>query len=70
MVQTGHLDSSEVMTKEKLIELISRKIKEIDFDLARRDVEPFLKNITQRDELSLWSDAFFSDYLIQEICVL
>jgi predicted nucleotidyltransferase component of viral defense system len=70
MVQTGHIDSSEVMTKEKLIELISRKIKEIDFDLARRDVEPFLKNITQRDELSLWSDAFFSDYLIQEICVL
>ncbi len=58
------------MTKERLVEFISRKIKEIDFDLAKSDVEPFLKNSGQRGELSLWSDAFFSDYLAQEICVL
>ena len=70
MVQTVHIDLSETLNKEKLLELISSKIKEVDFDLAKRDVEPFLKNSDQRDELSLWSNAFFSDYLAQEIDVL
>lgn len=70
MAQTGHIDVSEALTREKLIDFLSGKIKEIDFDLAKSDVEPFLKNLGQREELSLWSDAFFSDYLVQEICVL
>ncbi len=70
MAQTGHIDVSEALTKEKLIDFLSGKIKEIDFDLAKSDVEPFLKNLGQREELSLWSDAFFSDYLVQEIRVL
>jgi predicted nucleotidyltransferase component of viral defense system len=70
MVQTGHIDLSEVLTKAKLIELLSKKIKEIDFALAKIDVEPFLKKSGQKDELSLWSDTFFNDYLIQEIDVL
>ena len=69
MVQTGHLDLSEVLDKEKVVELLSEKIKDIDFSLAKRDVEPFLKNSRQKDELNLWSDAFFNDYLIQEIDV-
>lgn len=70
MVQTGHIDPSEMLTREKLVQLISRKIKEIDFSLAKSDVEPFLNKLGERDELSLWSDAFFSDYLVQEIGVL
>jgi len=70
MAQTGHIDVSEALTKEKLIEFLSGKIKEIDFDLAKSDVEPFLKNLGQREELSFWSDTFFSDYLVQEIRVL
>ena len=70
MVQTGHMDSFEMLTKEKLVEFVSWKIKEIDFGLAKSDVEPFLKNSGQRDELSLWSAAFFSDYLVQEIDVV
>ena len=69
MVQTGHFDLSEVLDKNRVVELLSEKIKEIDFSLAKRDVEPFLKNSRQKDELGLWSDAFFNDYLIQEIDV-
>jgi len=69
MLQTGHIDFSETLTKEKLVELISEKSKEIDFSLAKSDVEPFLKNSGQKDELSLWSDDFFSGYLIHEIGV-
>lgn len=70
MVQTGHIDFSETLTKEKMVELMSEKSKEIDFSLAKSDVEPFLKNARQKDELSLWSDAFFNGYLIQKIDVL
>lgn len=70
MAQKGHIDVSEALTREKLIDFLSEKIKAIDFDLAKSDVEPFLKNLGQREELSLWSDAFFSDYLVQEIRVL
>ncbi|MCD4676655.1 MAG: nucleotidyl transferase AbiEii/AbiGii toxin family protein [Desulfobacula sp.] len=69
MLQTGHIDFSEALTKEKLVELISEKSKEIDFSLAKKDVEPFLKNSGQKDELILWSDAFFNGYLIHEIGV-
>ena len=70
MIQTGHINPSEVLTKDKLVELISKKIKEIDFGLAKSDVEPFLKNSGQRNELRLWSGTFFADYLIQEIGIL
>lgn len=70
MAQTGHIHSSEVLSKKKLVDLMSKKVREIDFSLAKKDVEPFLKTPGQRDELHLWSDAFFKDYLIQEIDVL
>jgi predicted nucleotidyltransferase component of viral defense system len=69
MAQTGHIDMSESLNKEKLAKLLYEKIKEIDFDSAKNDVEPFLKNSGQREELRLWSQTFFSDYLIQEILV-
>ncbi len=46
MLQTGHIDFSETLTKEKLVELTSEKSKGIDFSLAKSDVEPFfLDNI-------------------------
>jgi len=69
MVQTGHFDLSEALDKEKVVSLLSEKIKAIDFSLAKKDVEPFLKNSRQKDELNLWSDAFFNDHLIQKIDV-
>ena len=69
MLQTGHIDFSEALTKEKFVEMISKKSKEIDFSMAKNDVEPFLKNSRQKDELSLWSDDFFNGYLIHEIGV-
>ncbi|MBU0462517.1 MAG: nucleotidyl transferase AbiEii/AbiGii toxin family protein [Proteobacteria bacterium] len=69
MLQTGHIDFSEALTKEKLVEMISKKSKEINFSMAKKDVEPFLKNSRQKDELSLWSNDFFNGYLIHEIGV-
>lgn len=69
MVQTGHLNLSEALDKKKVIDLLSEKIKAINFSLAKRDIEPFLKNSRQKDEPNLSSDAFFNDYLIQKIDV-
>ena len=34
----GNINSSAVLTKDKLVELISKKIKEIDFGLAKSDI--------------------------------
>ncbi len=70
MVQTGHIDFSETLTKEILAELLSAKSREVDFSLAKKDVEPFLKKSGQKDELRLWSDDFFGGYLIQNIDVI
>ncbi len=69
MVQTGHIDVSEILTRERLVELLSQKIKAIDFSRAKNDVDPFLKASGQKDELRLWSAAFFNDFLIHEIKV-
>jgi Nucleotidyl transferase AbiEii toxin, Type IV TA system len=41
MTQTGHINLSDTLTREKLIEFLSQKTKENDFDLAKKDVEPF-----------------------------
>jgi predicted nucleotidyltransferase component of viral defense system len=39
-------------------------------ETPKKDVAPFLKNASQKEELTLWSNAFFTDYLIKEIGVL
>jgi predicted nucleotidyltransferase component of viral defense system len=49
--------SSELLTVEKLQELLARKFSEIDFELAKKDVAPFIKD---QDALKLWNAQFFS----------
>lgn len=43
-----------------LIELLSNKIQSVDFNAAKEDVFPFIKDI---DSLSLWSTDFFMTLL-------
>lgn len=50
-------NSSELLTIEKLQKLLARKFSEIDFELAKKDVAPFIKD---QDALRLWSTEFFS----------
>ncbi len=45
--------------------LLCEKANGIDFELAKKDVEPFLKDTKRKEELTLWSNAFFTDYLIK-----
>ncbi len=67
IMQTGHIDNMNMLSKRKLLDLLQEKIKEVDFELAKDDVKPFLKSKTQMDDLNIWSADFFSDYLIKEI---
>ncbi|MEA2096564.1 MAG: nucleotidyl transferase AbiEii/AbiGii toxin family protein [Candidatus Cloacimonadota bacterium] len=56
MKQTEHLKDDETLTINKLINMLLNKFAEIDFQQAKRDVLPFIKN-TQT--LDLWSEDFF-----------
>ncbi|WP_462267822.1 nucleotidyl transferase AbiEii/AbiGii toxin family protein [Desulfobacter sp.] len=67
MVQTGHLEAGQRLSEEMLHQLLCDKADQIDFNLAKKDVEPFLKSAIQREELTLWSNTFFTDYIIQKI---
>lgn len=67
--QTGHILPTETLNKERLIEFLTEKTGQVDFERAKNDVEPFLKETVQKDELRLWSNHFFSDYLVHRIRV-
>lgn len=70
MIQTGHLEVDQALSENMLHELLCEKADQIDFDIARKDVEPFLKDARQKEELSLWSREFFTDHLIKKVEVI
>lgn len=55
--QTGNWDKKQKLTRDEVIHLIKEKIKKIDFDQAKEDVLPFLKN---PESVALWSNNFFN----------
>jgi hypothetical protein len=57
MRQTGHLTVGEALTEKDLKVLLNRRFAAVDFDQARKDVLPFIKN---PDAVHLWSAEFFS----------
>ena len=56
MTQTNHLKDEEILSKKMLINMLLNKFTKIDFQQAKRDVLPFIRN-TQT--LELWSEDFF-----------
>lgn len=57
MKQTGHLAADAALTERELKDLLSKRFASVDFDQARKDVLPFIKN---PDAVQLWSADFFS----------
>ncbi|AEJ20778.1 nucleotidyl transferase AbiEii/AbiGii toxin family protein [Gracilinema caldarium] len=57
MEQTGHWKSDDILTLEKLKQLLSERFTTIDFKQAREDVLPFVKDSRTLD---LWSYEFFN----------
>ena len=57
MKQTGHLEAKAVMTREMLFSVLEKKFGGINYEQAKRDILPFIKEPAQ---LNLWSADFFT----------
>jgi hypothetical protein len=56
MRQSGHLKIDEELTEKKLRKKLNEKFAKIDFNQAKNDVLPFVK---EPRKLELWSEDFF-----------
>lgn len=54
--QTKTIDKDIVLTKELLIEILINRFDHIDYEKAKADVKPFIKD---QSSLDLWSSEFF-----------
>lgn len=50
------INEDVILTKGKLTNILNERFDEIDFEDARNDVSPFIKDI---ESLDLWSSKFF-----------
>ena len=55
---SGVLNSEEVFDREKLVSMLNGRFESIDFEQAKQDVLPFVKNIKSLD---LWEKEMFKD---------
>lgn len=56
MKQTGHLEPKAMLTREMLFSLLEKKFWDINYEQAKRDILPFIK---EPASLHLWSKDFF-----------
>lgn len=56
MIQTGHWKRDETLNGSRMIELYEKKLETVDFEQAKRDVRPFIKD---QGILSNWNKEFF-----------
>jgi predicted nucleotidyltransferase component of viral defense system len=54
--QTGHWQENHVLTNSELLGLLKERFAIIDFEQAKQDIKPFLKNPAVLD---IWSKEFF-----------
>lgn len=57
MLQTGHLEKHEPFTRSILLEQLQAKFSKIDFNQAKTDISPFIKDPAETD---VWSEDFFN----------
>lgn len=63
--QSGHLPTSKKLDMKDLKHLLKEKFERTDWDMAKKDMIPFLKNT---DELNVWSTVFFNS-LVDKIAI-
>ncbi|MDY0278533.1 MAG: nucleotidyl transferase AbiEii/AbiGii toxin family protein [Acholeplasma sp.] len=56
--QTNTIDYDVTLTKELLLEMLNKRFDSIDYQKAKADVIPFIKDISV---LNIWSNHFFKD---------
>lgn len=62
LYQSGHLDSSVLVTPNYFKQLLLEKINHVDFDNAKLDIQRFIKD---SDRLNVWSKVFFKSIVDQ-----
>jgi predicted nucleotidyltransferase component of viral defense system len=62
MVQTKHLGVGEKFGEQELHQKLRQRIDQIDWELAKNDVLPFIQD---KRRLDLWSSQFFHDLIKQ-----
>lgn len=60
--QSGHWDDANALTQDNLLELLNNKIDKIDFTMAKKDVDDFIKDKSATD---LWSKDFFHELTLK-----
>ncbi len=60
LIQTGHWSSDKKFENSNLKKMLLKRIQDIDFNLAKADVLPF---ITDQASVALWSKEFFIEIL-------
>jgi hypothetical protein len=58
MKQSGHFSRKEAQDKKKFLEIFFRQVDSMDFEKAKLDVLPFLKD---PDSVSIWGKRFFKE---------
>lgn len=56
MRQTGHFSGKNELTSALLLSMLKEKIQNLDIELAKKDILPFLRN---PHKLDIWSKQFF-----------
>ena len=60
MEQSGKWESGQILDLNALKGMLKLRFHQVDFELARRDVSPFLK-AKDKEGLKLWDASFFTD---------
>lgn len=56
LIESGHITKEDSCTIDDVKRMIKQRFEEIDFEKAKIDVRPFIKN---PDTLNIWSKEFF-----------
>ncbi len=66
MIQSGDMNAGDSLSKDRFLSLAGAAIDQLDVAMAKKEVEPFVKN---PDMLVAWSPPFFRD-IIQRIVLV
>ncbi len=56
LIESNYINKNEIFNIEVVKRLLTNKFNEINYDEAKEDVKPFIKNV---DDLNLWCKEFF-----------
>ena len=65
--QSGHIPEDKVLIQDELIKLLNKRFQEVDFQQAKSDVLPFIKD---PQVLQIWSQDFFEKITLEKLTTI